>query len=46
MLHVHHSTLQSRVDLLAQELSYGLTTPAGRTRLTVALVLRRFRRSR
>lgn len=46
VLHVHHSTLQSRVDLLAQALGYGLATPAGRTRLTVALVLRRFRRHR
>ncbi|MEV0070384.1 helix-turn-helix domain-containing protein [Amycolatopsis sp. NPDC050768] len=45
-LHVHHSTLQSRVDLLAQALAYGVATPAGRTRLTVALVLRRFRRNR
>lgn len=33
VLHVHHSMLQSRVDLLAQELGYGLATPAGRTRL-------------
>lgn len=46
VLHVHHSTLQGRVDLLAAALGYGVTTPAGRTRLTVALVLRRFRRNR
>ncbi|MEW2503014.1 helix-turn-helix domain-containing protein [Amycolatopsis sp. NPDC047767] len=46
VLHVHHSTLQSRVDLLAQALGYGVASPAGRTRLTVALVLRRFRGTR
>ncbi|MFI5606510.1 helix-turn-helix domain-containing protein [Amycolatopsis sp. NPDC051903] len=43
---VHHSTLQSRVDLLTAELGYGPATPAGRTRLTIALALRRFRRTR
>ncbi|MGW4488250.1 helix-turn-helix domain-containing protein [Amycolatopsis sp. NPDC004368] len=43
---VHHSTLQGRVDVLTTELGYGPATPSGRTRLTVALALRRFRRTR
>ncbi|WP_326835645.1 PucR family transcriptional regulator [Amycolatopsis rhabdoformis] len=43
---VHHSTLQARVDVLTAELGYGPATAAGRTRLTIALALRRFRRTR
>lgn len=45
-LHVHHSTLQGRVELLDHALGYPVTTPDGRTRLTVALALRRLRRNR
>ncbi|MFC5746589.1 helix-turn-helix domain-containing protein [Actinomadura rugatobispora] len=45
-LHVHHSTLQSRVELLDQALGYSVVTPHGRTRLTIALALRRLRRNR
>ncbi|MCI2417307.1 helix-turn-helix domain-containing protein [Saccharopolyspora sp. K220] len=45
-LHVHHSTLQGRVELLDRALGYSVVTPLGRTRLTVALALRRLRRNR
>ncbi|MGH9058539.1 MAG: helix-turn-helix domain-containing protein, partial [Acidimicrobiales bacterium] len=46
VVHVHHSTLQSRVELIERRLGYAVTTPAGRTRLTVALALRLLRRNR
>jgi PucR-like helix-turn-helix protein len=46
VLHVHHSTLQSRVELLEHRLGYTVTTPAGRTRLTIALTLRLLRHNR
>ncbi|SEO87698.1 PucR C-terminal helix-turn-helix domain-containing protein [Amycolatopsis saalfeldensis] len=46
VLHVHHSTLQSRVEVLEHRLGYAVTTPAGRTRLTIALALRLLRRNR
>ncbi|WP_328609707.1 helix-turn-helix domain-containing protein [Amycolatopsis sp. NBC_00345] len=46
VLHVHHSTLQSRVELVEHRLGYAVTTPAGRTRLTIALALRLLRRNR
>jgi hypothetical protein len=46
VLHVHHSTLQSRVELLEHRLGYAVSTPAGRTRLTIALALRLLRRNR
>lgn len=46
VLHVHHSTLQSRVELLEHRLGYAVTTPAGRTRLAIALALRLLRRNR
>jgi hypothetical protein len=45
-LHLHHSTLQGRVDVLDRALGYAVGTPAGRTRLSVALALRTVRRSR
>ncbi|GAA1299127.1 helix-turn-helix domain-containing protein [Pseudonocardia xinjiangensis] len=45
-LHVHHSTVQGRVELLDRALGYPVATALGRTRLTVALALRRLRRNR
>ncbi|WNV92164.1 helix-turn-helix domain-containing protein [Umezawaea sp. Da 62-37] len=45
-LHVHHSTLQNRAELLGQALGYPVAGPDGRMRLAVALALRRLRRNR
>ncbi|GAA1897205.1 helix-turn-helix domain-containing protein [Lapillicoccus jejuensis] len=39
--HLHHSTLQSRLPVLENALGWPLGDPAGRSRLVVALALRR-----
>ncbi len=45
-LHVHHSTLQDRVSVLDRMLPYNVQSSTGRTRLAIALALRRLRRNR
>lgn len=45
-LGLHHSTMQVRRDRLVRLLGYDLDSPAGRTRLTIALTLYRLRRVR
>jgi len=45
-LHVHHSTLQERVDQIGHALGWSVVTPAGRTRLAIALALRLLRANR
>ena len=44
-LHVHHSTLQDRLTLLAGRLGYSLSEPGGRQRATVAVLLWRIAHS-
>lgn len=45
-LHVHHSTLQERVEHLNHQLTWDLTSRSGRTRLSIAMALRLFRQQR
>ncbi|APR80911.1 Hypothetical protein A7982_06258 [Minicystis rosea] len=44
-LGVHHSTMQARCQRLEEGLGYSLRTPSGRTRVYVALALRRLHRN-
>lgn len=41
-LHLHHSTLQTRIAGIERELGWPVHTPSGRLRLHLALVLRRY----
>nr|WP_276508375.1 helix-turn-helix domain-containing protein [Modestobacter muralis] len=45
-LHVHHSTLQDRLQHAEAALGWDVHSPAGRLRLQLALVLHRAGRSR
>ncbi|WP_372349826.1 helix-turn-helix domain-containing protein [Streptomyces sp. KL116D] len=45
VLHVHHSTLQERLNLLGTELGYPLTRPGGRQRASVAVLFWRIAHS-
>jgi hypothetical protein len=45
-LHIHHSTLQTRLARICQELGWDVTTAAGRFRLQVAFTIRQVAASR
>ena len=45
-VHMHHNSLARRVERAEHVLGFGITEPYGRTRLFLALTLRRIRGSR
>jgi hypothetical protein len=46
MLHIHHSTIQNRIQLLEKSLGYSLRAQSGRCRACAAVYLRRARDNR